>query len=265
MSDRLVDERTQLIWVHSSIDDMTDLSPNAMRVYMHLVRRANGSGVAWPSYQAIGDHCFASISDNPATRKSHARNAVDQLIEAGLIRKEQRIREDGSQTSNAYVLVNPESTSTPVPIKHPPANLADPVLIKQGPCLSSTEGNTIEGNPIKKDDEDNARARGAVFKAWAENMPGTMTPIISDKLNDLIDECGERSVIHGIVTGVEAGARNFKYIAACARNHANGKEKPQQRAPVANPAQHRGYATKADRTAQAFANVRKMLEEQGIE
>jgi hypothetical protein len=78
------------------------------------------------------------------------------------------------------------------------------------------------------DDDDNARkgGDGAVFKAWAENIPGTMTPILSERLHDLTDECGIPAVIHGIVASVEAGARNFNYIAKCARNHAAGKEKP---------------------------------------
>src|SRR6187549_2505188 len=101
MSDRLVDGRTGPLWVHSSIDDMTNLSPNALRVYMHLVRRADKNGVAWPSYQTIGDHCFASVSEKPATRKTFARNAIDELIAAGLIRKEERVRDDGGQSSNA--------------------------------------------------------------------------------------------------------------------------------------------------------------------
>lgn len=228
MSDKLIDARTQLIWVHSSIDDMTNLSPNAMRVYMHLVRRADKNGVAWPSYQKIGDHCFASVSDKPATRKTFARNAIDELIEAGLIRKEERIRDDGGQSSNAYILVNPSMG----------------VLLSTGGAFISTprayqapEDNTNEGNPIK--DDDNARAKGdeAVFTAWAENVPGTMTPILAEKLHELIDECGAPSVIHGIVVAVEAGARNYKYIAACARNHAQGNEAPQR-------AQHRNSAPK---------------------
>lgn len=153
MSDRLVDERTQLIWVHSSIDDMTDLSPNAMRVYMHLVRRADAKGVAWPSYQKIGDHCFASVSEKPATRKTFARNAVDELIAAGLIRKEVRIREDGGQSSNAYTLINPSTgvlLSTGGAYKgmaH--AKLSTPRAY-QAPEDNTNEGNPIEGNPFKE-------------------------------------------------------------------------------------------------------------------
>ncbi len=225
------------LFIHSSIDDMTDLPPNAMRVYMHLARRADDDGIAWPSYQAIGDHCFKSISDNPATRKSHARNAIDDLIEAGLLSKQAREREDGGQTSNGYVLTTVDSFAPPVLIKHPPVlGVAPPVLNGHAPCLSSTKDTPIEDTPIKKDDEDNARAaHGSVFKAWAENIPGTMAGILGDKLHDLIDECGPPAVIYGIVASVESGARNFSYIAACARNHAAGREppgKPMPRSPT---------------------------------
>lgn len=144
--DRLVDQRTQHLWVHSSIDDMTDLSPNAMRVYMHLVRRADKTGVAWPSYQKIGDHCFSSVSDNEHTRKTFARNAIDELIAANLIRKEERVRDDGGQSSNAYVLVDPLLSSTPMPISTPHAYEGTPR------AYQAPEGNPIEGTPIKKPD-----------------------------------------------------------------------------------------------------------------
>lgn len=148
----LKDDRTLPIFIHSIIDDMTQLPPNAMRVYMHLVRRADKSGVAWPSYQGIADHCFASISDNPSTRKSYARKAIDQLIAAGLVRKELRAREDGGQTSNAYVLVDPCLISTPMLNKHPHAYSAAPVPIEQGPCLSSTKDIPYEDSPLKEKD-----------------------------------------------------------------------------------------------------------------
>jgi len=234
--DTLVDRRKPLLFIHSSIDDMTDLSPNAMRVYMHLCRRANGNGVAWPSYQTMGDHCFASVSDKPATRKTFARNAIDELIKAGLILKEERVREDGGQSSNVYVITEPSMG----------------VLLSTGGAYKGTahaykapEGNPSEGNPSKviKDDDDNGRKRehAAVFDAWAENITGTMTGVLGEKLHDLIDECGSRSVIHGIVASVEANVRNFKYVAACARNHAAGKEAPvkQQRGA---PNHHRKYS-----------------------
>ena len=84
---RLVDKRDLPIFIHSTIDDMTDLSPNAMRVYMHLARRADKSGVAWPSLQSIGDHCFKSVYKHPDSRRKHAIAALDELIQAKLIHK----------------------------------------------------------------------------------------------------------------------------------------------------------------------------------
>lgn len=117
------------LFVHGCIDDMTDLTPNAMRVYMHLARRADADGMAWPSYQSIGDHCFKSVSDNPATRKSFARRALDELIEANLISKQAREREDGGQTSNGY------SLSTVERFAPPHAYISTPMPNTQGPCL----------------------------------------------------------------------------------------------------------------------------------
>lgn len=225
------------LFVHSSIDDSTDLTPNAMRVLMHLARRADNDGVAWPSYQAIGDHCFISISDNAATRKTFARKAIDELVKAGQISKESRERPDGGQSSNGYRLLPVESD--PVPIKHPPVLNNTPVLNNDAPCLISTphayegtKGNPIEGSPKKVDDGD--EERGRVFTVWAENFPGTMTPLLAEKINDLIDECKVPSVLYGINAAVEASARNFSYVAACARNHSLGKDppvRPNQRAP----------------------------------
>lgn len=226
------------IFVNSSIDDMTDLTPNAMRVYMHLVRRADGDSVAWPSYQAIGDHCFKSVSDNPVTRKSFARRAVDELIAAGLLNKEAREREDGGQSSNAYKLTPVDSKRDPMPIKHGGAYRHGGVPIKQAPCLLSTKDTPIEDTPNYKPDGDSARARmGGVYDVWARNIPGMMSEILGSKLADLVDECGEASVIYGIEASIEANARNFKYIAACARNHASGKPPPikaNQRSPTAH-------------------------------
>lgn len=158
---KLVDRRALPIFIHSEIDDMTSVSPNAMRVYMHLARRADKSGKAWPSYQSIGDHCFSSISQTSATRKTFARNAIEELVKAGLIVKEQRRRDDGGQTSNAYVLVNPTKSTEvggtsiepdPMPIKHGGvSNKHGSVLNRHGPCLISTEDTPLEDTPLEDD------------------------------------------------------------------------------------------------------------------
>lgn len=150
MSDRLEDRRTSLIWVHSSIDDMTNLSPNAMRVYMHLVRRANGQGVAWPGLQSIGDHCFTTVYKHADSRRKHAVAALAELIDAKLIRKEERMG-DAGQKSNLYYLLNPVTVqSYPCDSTVPP-----PVTVESHPPVTvqshegiPIEGNTNEGNPL---------------------------------------------------------------------------------------------------------------------
>lgn len=161
--DELQDARRPLIFIHSSIDDLTDLTPNAMRVYMHLARRAGKANSAFPSYQSIGDHCFSSVSANQATRKSFARKAIEQLIEAGLVSKTNR-NTDGVNQSNVYKLVEPTHDGaggvpikhtmpidTPMPIKH------TPVPIKHGVCLIGTKGNPSEGDPIEGTPQKGAR------------------------------------------------------------------------------------------------------------
>lgn len=107
--------------------------------------------------------------------------------------------------------------------------------------------------PTEEDDE-NAREgthaatvfdgpAGNVFTAWTDNIPGTLTPILKDNILDLFDECGESAILHGIRAAVEANARNWKYVEACARNHAAGKEPP------GKPVHHRnGKGQKPDAT-----------------
>lgn len=65
---------------------------------------------------------------------------------------------------------------------------------------------------------------GAVFSCWMDNMPGTMTPIIQDDLNHLIDEYGCDEVIRAIGIANEANARNMRYVRGVLQKRASGKE-----------------------------------------
>lgn len=231
--DSLLDRRDLPIFIHSTIDDMTDVTPNAMRVYMHLARRADKGGRAWPSYQSIGDHCFSSISDNAATRKSFARKCIDELIAAGLLLKEERTRDDGGQTSNGYVLTNPTRGSTHVPISTPmpidtPMSISTPVPIKHppvpnehAPCLSGTEDIPIEETPVEETEKEETHARDPLTVAWQQAYADVeMPPKLTTSLQGLAKECGMAATIHGIkASASNPNGRNFKYIAECARNY----------------------------------------------
>lgn len=57
-----------------------------------------------------------------------------------------------------------------------------------------------------------AKVRGAVHTCWQQNIPGTLTPIIVEQLDDLIDEFGAESLIHAITVAVNANIRTMRYI-----------------------------------------------------
>lgn len=92
-----------------------------------------------------------------------------------------------------------------------------------------------------------------------------MSEILGGKLADLVDECGEPSVIYGIEASIEANARNFKYVAACARNHAAGKDAPTKQQARAPSGGDYKPATNASNNRQAVSNVfAKLRAQQGV-
>jgi hypothetical protein len=67
-------------------------------------------------------------------------------------------------------------------------------------------------------------ARGEVFRLWKDNMPGSMTPIIADDLNDLIDTYGPEEVRTAIDIAVKAGNRNIRYVRGVLVKRAAGSD-----------------------------------------
>lgn len=61
-------------------------------------------------------------------------------------------------------------------------------------------------------DAEKKKERGAVHKCWQENMPGMMTSIIAEEIDDLIDEYGPQPIIHAITVAVNANVRNMRYV-----------------------------------------------------
>lgn len=220
----------------------------------------DNGGSVYPSMKTLAKKARMS--------QDQARRVVHKLIADGHIELVQKGGWDGGRNrSNEYRLVINRTCKTAEggtrKLQAPSADASTRTSADASTVLAPMQDDPsyihhVEP-PLTTDDEDKRAAFGAVFKVWADNIPGTMTPILGDKLHDLIDECGTPSVIHGIVTSVEAGARNFKYIAACARNHAQGKEP----APKAQ-ARRNGPTIKADRTSQAFDNVERMMREKGM-
>ena len=74
-----------------------ELPNRAKLVYIYLYDRRDVVGKAWPSIKRIA--MDLSISEKTA------RRAIQDLEQAGLIRKEYAYRKNGSHTSNRYYLL----------------------------------------------------------------------------------------------------------------------------------------------------------------
>lgn len=100
-------ENLSPIFLHAYVDDLP-LTLGAFRVYGHLSRRAGSNNFAWPSYNAIGEHCFRATYPNakPETLRRKAIAAVVELEKLGIISVERRkLKGREGNNSNAYRLL----------------------------------------------------------------------------------------------------------------------------------------------------------------
>lgn len=65
-------------------------------------------------------------------------------------------------------------------------------------------------------------AVGAVFTCWADNMPGSMTPIVADMIDDWIETYGPDETIRAIGVAVQNNKRNANYVNGVLKNRAAG-------------------------------------------
>ncbi|NNJ32861.1 helix-turn-helix domain-containing protein [Lacrimispora defluvii] len=73
-----------------------ELPHRARAVYMYLKDRAGKGADCWPAVKTIATDLQLS--------RSTVKRALHDLVKAGLIEKEPRYRENGSNTSNRFVL-----------------------------------------------------------------------------------------------------------------------------------------------------------------
>ena len=73
-----------------------DLPHRAISVYIYLADRANKDGICWPS--------IPTISKDLKLSESTTRRAISDLRKVGLVRTEQRYRENRGNSSLLYKL-----------------------------------------------------------------------------------------------------------------------------------------------------------------
>lgn len=74
----------------------SELNHRARAVYMYLKDHADKQGTCWPGIK--------TISRDLGLSRSTVKRALDDLCGAGLVVKESRWRENGSLTSNLYLI-----------------------------------------------------------------------------------------------------------------------------------------------------------------
>lgn len=80
-----------------NIFDRKELSSLQKLAYLYFERRADSENKSFPSYQRI--------ADDLSIKRRTAITLVESLIDLGLLVKEQRNKENGSKTSNLYILM----------------------------------------------------------------------------------------------------------------------------------------------------------------
>ena len=84
------------------------LTKRATVVVFYLINRADKNMTCFPGIKTIADEC------NICTRT--VQRALNDLIEAGFLKKESRFHEKGGQRSNLYTLMNVENINKEVPV-----------------------------------------------------------------------------------------------------------------------------------------------------
>lgn len=74
-----------------------DLPHRAISVYIYLADRANKDGICWPSIPTIAKDLKLS--------ESTTRRAINDLRNAGLVRTNQRYRDNGGNSSLRYSIM----------------------------------------------------------------------------------------------------------------------------------------------------------------
>ena len=75
----------------------TNLPTRAVAVYLYLRDRANAEGQCFPSRQRVAADLNMSLST--------VKRALEDLLKAGYIAKEMRLRKNGGRSSNLYTIL----------------------------------------------------------------------------------------------------------------------------------------------------------------
>lgn len=207
------DERPAFYIVQNDVLDRFGhiIGPNGIAVYNALCRYASRDGTSFPSLHKIG--ALTGMS-RPTVVKY-----LKVLKEYGLIDIETRKTDAGDSDSNWYTIKNASLGGVVNDVNYLvndfnhggkgglPGVVND--VNSNNTYLNNTQLPTPQQPPRSKS---NPKERGAVQTCWQKNMSGTLTPIIAEQIDDLVDDYGPDAVIHAITVAVNANARTMRFV-----------------------------------------------------
>jgi len=177
----------------------TELPDSVFRTLSCLGVFGDKNGWCWPSLETIAK--MRGVS------KPRISQDIKILVKKGYIQKEAQFKNNEQQTNKYRILFDRSDPDGLTPEVNP---LLTPEV---NPPLTAVVN---QNDPIN-DSKNAPKADGEVFKLYEQNI-GNMTPIIADRLGDMLNEYGNIFVADAITEAAERNARNIKYIEACCRN-----------------------------------------------
>jgi hypothetical protein len=194
---------------------------SSLLVLLALADFANDKDICWPSLPTLAQR--ARISERQAQR------LVQKLADDGHI--EIMATGNGRRHSARYK-VTPKVDIAMSPLPEIKDDKLSTFENGKGDNLSSFDGERVTSSalkvdiamspdplepPIETEEEDDTR--DGIHQAWLDVLGDDVPANIETPLQNLLVECGEPAVIHGILAIPQSGSRSFKFIAACARNY----------------------------------------------
>lgn len=116
--------------------------------------------------------------------------------------------------SNGHLAVAPPENPPGLPPETPPGLPSESPL--EAPIQLEDQFNTDQPN---QGDEEDTHAGEPANDAWQESYGENIPQNLRIRIDNLVTECGANAVAYAIHASKDADARNFRYIAQCARNY----------------------------------------------
>lgn len=206
MTDELSDKRRQNFFIVDNrfMDEFAaHLGVYGIATYMALLRYAGQKQQAFPSH--------ATIAEMIGCSKRKVQYAISALIDCGMLEVEHRHTDQGHQ-SNIYTIVSLHD-----PIAQDAIGIARDAIplwhhVPHPIAPRATEEETVKKKEVEEETATATAAVDIVMDTWLSNMPGSMTPVITDGLTDLEKDYSSAEIVKAIGIACERNKRNLGYV-----------------------------------------------------